>query len=433
MKKYLVIGNPIEHSLSPKLHNYWIKENNIAAVYDKKQLNEIDVEGIISEVKNGKIDGINVTVPFKKSVIPFLDKLTPLANETRSVNTIYKENENGIDVVVGDNTDVGGFKQSLEYINYKVKNKKVFILGAGGVVPSILKALEKLEAAKVYISNRTKEKAKDLESYYKISLGLETLDWGQSPDFDIIINATSLGLKNNDKIELDYNKHKPKFFGKKKLFYDVIYNPGKTNFLLKGKELGNETINGKIMFICQAQLAFKIWHNILPKIDNETIELLGGQTTSLSSISKFWSVCMIRIAVLGDIGSGKSHVAKLFGFPVFNADAEVAKLYRKSRKCYSKLKKILPNYITSFPVKKIELSKAIMANQQNLKKIIKVVHPEVRNRMNNFIKKNRNKKFIVLDIPLLMENKINKKDDILIFVDAEKKEIDKILKKKLNF
>ena len=278
MKKFLVIGNPIEHSLSPKLHNYWIKENNIDAMYDKKQLSENEIKGIITEVKNEKINGINVTVPFKKSVIPFLDELTQLAKETQSVNTIFKKDNK----IVGDNTDVAGFKQSLGYINYNVKNKKVFILGAGGVVPSILKALEKLEAAKVYISNRTKEKAKDLESYYKISLGLETLDWGQSPDFDIIINATSLGLKNDDKIELDYNKHKPKFFGKKKLFYDVIYNPDKTNFLLKGEELGNETTNGKMMFICQAQLAFKIWHNILPKIDNETIKLLGGQITSLS-------------------------------------------------------------------------------------------------------------------------------------------------------
>jgi len=284
MKKYLVIGNPIEHSLSPKLHNHWIKENNIEAVYDKKQLNESDIEGVVSEVKKGKLDGINVTVPFKKSVIPFLDELTSLADEVQSVNTIYKENQK----VIGHNTDVGGFKQSLEYINYNVKNKKVFILGAGGVVSSILKALEKLGAAKVYISNRTKEKAKELESYYKISLGLETLDWGQSPDFDIIINATSLGLKNNDKIELDYNKHKRKFFGKKKLFYDVIYNPGKTNFLLKGKELGNETTNGKMMFICQAQLAFRIWHNILPKIDNETIKLLEGQTGSFHHlVSKY--------------------------------------------------------------------------------------------------------------------------------------------------
>jgi len=141
---------------------------------------------------------------------------------------------------------------------------------------------------------------------------------------------------------------------------------------------------------------------------------------------------MIRIAVLGDIGSGKSYVAKQFGYPVFNADTEVAKLYRKSRKCYRKLKKALPNYITSFPVKKVELSKAIIDNRLNLKKIVKIIHPEVRNRMNNFIKKNRNKKFVVLDIPLLIENKLNRKNDILIFVDAKKKEIKKRLKKRHN-
>ena len=142
---------------------------------------------------------------------------------------------------------------------------------------------------------------------------------------------------------------------------------------------------------------------------------------------------MIRLAIVGDIGAGKSHVAKLFGFPVFNADDEVAKLYRKSRKCHKKLKKILPNYITSFPVKKNELSKAIIDKRENLKKIVKVVHPEVRNKMNNFIKKNKNKKYIVLDIPLLIENKINRKNDVLIFVDANKKEIYKRLKKRRNF
>ena len=141
---------------------------------------------------------------------------------------------------------------------------------------------------------------------------------------------------------------------------------------------------------------------------------------------------MIRLAVVGDIGSGKSYVANQFGYPVFNADAEVTKLYRKSKKCYHKLKKTLPDYITSFPVKKSKLSKAIIDNQYNLKKIIKIIHPEIRLRMNNFIKKNRNKKFVVLDIPLLMENKINKKNDILIFVDAKKKEINKRLKKRYN-
>ena len=141
---------------------------------------------------------------------------------------------------------------------------------------------------------------------------------------------------------------------------------------------------------------------------------------------------MIRIAVIGDIGSGKSYVAKQFSYPVFNADNEVAKLYKKSRKCYNKLKKTLPEYIVSFPIKKIEISKAIIADQRNLKKIIKIVHPEVRSSMNDFLKKNKNKKFVILDIPLLIENKINKKNDILIFVDAKKKEINKRLKKRLH-
>ena len=139
---------------------------------------------------------------------------------------------------------------------------------------------------------------------------------------------------------------------------------------------------------------------------------------------------MIRIAILGDIGSGKSYVAKQFGYPVFNADTEVAKLYRKSRKCYRKLKKALPNYITSFPVKKVELSKAIIDNRLNLKKIVKIIHPEVRSRMGNFFKKNKSKKFVILDIPLLIENKINKKNDILVFVDAKKKDIYRKLKKR---
>ena len=142
---------------------------------------------------------------------------------------------------------------------------------------------------------------------------------------------------------------------------------------------------------------------------------------------------MIRLAIVGDIGSGKSYVAKQFGYPVFNADVEVARLYRKSRNCYKKLKKILPEYIISFPIKKIEISKAIIASHYNLKKIVKIVHPEVRSSMNNFIKKNKNRKFVILDIPLLMENKINRKKDILIFVDAKKKEINKKLRKRASF
>ena len=141
---------------------------------------------------------------------------------------------------------------------------------------------------------------------------------------------------------------------------------------------------------------------------------------------------MIRLAIVGDIGSGKSYLAKQFGYPVFNADTEVEKIYRKNRKCYNKLKKILPNYIRSFPIKKSEISAAIMGGHYNLNKIIQIIHPEVRNKMNFFIRKNKRKKFIILDIPLLLENKINSKKDIIIFVEAKKKKINKKLKKRYN-
>ena len=142
---------------------------------------------------------------------------------------------------------------------------------------------------------------------------------------------------------------------------------------------------------------------------------------------------MIRIAIIGDIGSGKSHIAKLFGYPVFNADYEVGELYRRNRKCYNKLKKKLPLYIKSFPISKKNLTRAIIDNNKNLKKIIKIIHPEIRLKMLKFIKKNKNKKIIVLDIPLLIENNINKKNDILVFVEAKKSQIIKRLKKRANF
>jgi len=142
---------------------------------------------------------------------------------------------------------------------------------------------------------------------------------------------------------------------------------------------------------------------------------------------------MIRIGILGDIGSGKSFVAKKFGYPVFNADEEVSKLYFKNKKIYSKLRKKLPKYIKSFPVKKNEISEAILSQNSNLKKIVEIVHAEIRIKMNFFIKKNKNKKIIILDIPLLLENKINKKNDILVFVDSKKSEIFKRLKNRKNF
>ena len=142
---------------------------------------------------------------------------------------------------------------------------------------------------------------------------------------------------------------------------------------------------------------------------------------------------MIRIGILGDIGSGKSYVAKNFGYPVFNADYEVSKLYQKNRKVYQKLSQILPEYIHSFPIDKIQLIRAILVNNSNLQKIIKVVHKEIRNKMQSFISKNKKKKYIILDIPLLLENKINRKNDILVYVEARKTDIARNLKKRKNF
>ena len=142
---------------------------------------------------------------------------------------------------------------------------------------------------------------------------------------------------------------------------------------------------------------------------------------------------MIKIGILGDIGSGKSYIAKNFGYPVFNADLEVSKLYKNDRKIFIKLKKNLPKYIYSFPINKKEISKAILANKSNLNKIVKIVHLEVRKKMNIFLRKNKNKKIVILDIPLLLENKINKKKDILVFVESKKSDILKRLKKRNNF
>ena len=196
MKKFLVIGNPIEHSLSPLLHNYWIKNNK----------------------------------------------------------------------VIGHNTDIIGFEKSIKKFKYNPSNREVLILGAGGVVPSIIFALIKMKVTKIKISNRTKEKAEHLRKLFK---NIEIIEWGEVPNFDMIINATSLGLKKEDNISLDLSSN-----CRNKFFYDVIYNPKETNFLKTGKNLGNMTLNGKFMFIYQAHSAFKIWHGLEPEINENVIKLL---------------------------------------------------------------------------------------------------------------------------------------------------------------
>ena len=262
MKKYLVIGNPINHSLSPELHNHWIGESGLDAIYEKKKLDDNDLENLILDIRKGNINGVNVTVPFKNAIIPYLDDLTNESKKTHSVNTIHLKNKK----VIGHNTDIEGFENAIQNINFDFKKKKIFILGAGGVVPSIIYASIKMGSSEIMISNRTKRKADEVKNIFN---NIKLVNWGQIPDFDVIINATSLGLNQDDKINLDFTK-----VGKNKLFYDVIYNPSETNFLSIGKKLGNKYENGKLMFIYQAFSAFKLWHGIEPSINDDTIKLL---------------------------------------------------------------------------------------------------------------------------------------------------------------
>ena len=262
MKKFLVIGNPIEHSLSPKLHNYWIKKNNLDAIYGKLEANESDLPELCKSVKRGDLNGLNITVPFKKSVIPHLDILSRNALRTQSVNTISLNKGN----LIGDNTDIDGFELSIKRINYDVSEKSVLILGAGGVVPSIIFSLLRLRVSKILLSNRTREKANNLKEFFK---EIDVVDWGDLPDFDMIINATTLGLSKNDKFDLDFSK-----INHNKFFYDIIYAPFKTEFSEAGNAKGNISENGFYMFLFQGQQAFNIWHNVQPEINQELIEFL---------------------------------------------------------------------------------------------------------------------------------------------------------------
>ena len=262
MKKYLVIGNPINHSLSPQLHNYWLKQNEINAIYEKEKIDRNDLKNLVLRVKKSEIYGLNITVPFKNEIITFLDKLSLEAESTQSVNTIHLKNNE----LVGHNTDVDGFELAIKASKYDVSGKKVFILGAGGVVPSIIFTLKKMSASEIIVSNRTKNKADKLKKLFD---NLTIVDWGEVPYFDMIINATSLGLNDKDEINLNFSKVE-----KGKFFYDVIYNPSETNFLKKAKLMGHKIENGKKMFIYQGASAFNIWHGVYPKIDEKIEKIL---------------------------------------------------------------------------------------------------------------------------------------------------------------
>ncbi len=278
MKKYLVIGNPIEHSLSPLIHNHWMKKYRLLdSSYEKKKVEKKDLAKIVKQVRSGEISGVNITVPFKKEIIDFLDQVKGVARSCQSVNTLVKEGNK----VCGYNTDVEGFKESLgdEFID--IRDKKILILGAGGVSTSILEAFVET-AQKIYIMNRTKKKAEELKKIGDISIQLlnknkntiQVVEWGKMPEIcDIVVNTTSVGLVEDKSFDLDFTSYEKK---KNILFYDLIYNPKETIFLKNARLRGNKTLNGKMMFLYQALYSFQKWTGVTPKIDNETIKLLDN-------------------------------------------------------------------------------------------------------------------------------------------------------------
>ena len=284
MNSYFVIGNPISHSLSPLIHNYWFRKYRVDGNYEKQRLDEDDLKAFIEEMRKvSQINGVNVTVPFKRKIIPFLDELTEISQRTLSVNTIYKENGK----LIGHNTDVMAFGQTLVDLKFLREEKDIaitdqplrsLIIGAGGVTSSVICAMGKLNSNKKstsYIMNRTKKNAENLiyadmtENYPKPKV----LDWGDIPkNLDIIVNTTSVGLTKNEKLKLDFSSYNGL---KNTLFYDLIYNPKETNFLADAKKRGNKVMNGKMMFILQAKLAFYYWTKIDAEIDDELINLLN--------------------------------------------------------------------------------------------------------------------------------------------------------------
>ena len=268
-KIYCIIGNPLSHSLSPTLHNYWFKKYDINAEYKILEISENEINQTLKKVKNKEIAGINITLPYKQKVIPFLQELINDSKHTNSVNTVYLDKS---EKLVGDNTDVFGLQAGyLKEINLKeIKLKKVLVLGAGGVAPSVILALNKSNLNNISLTNRTFEKSLFLKKRFPSLKLLKWEDYHKSiKDYDIIINATSLGLKNGENFNQLFGSCKSSL-----VYIDTIYNPYETKMIKHLKNQNIKTYNGLDMFMYQGQKSFYLWHKINPEIDDELVNLL---------------------------------------------------------------------------------------------------------------------------------------------------------------
>ncbi len=269
-KSFGIIGNPIKHSLSPILHNYWFSKYGIDADYSVIEATDKDLPEIIDKIKNGKYVGINVTLPFKQKIINYIDKIVNDAELTGSVNTVLLDDDK---TVLGENTDVFGLQAAyLKEIDNSL-NKKVLIIGAGGVSPSVVLSIQKSGIKNISITNRTNEKCIFLKKKFNF---LNIIPWkdleSETNNFDIIINATSLGLKNGQDFNINFSNTK-----KEVIYIDTIYNPLETKTYKHLKDEGKRVFNGLDMFIYQGQKSFYLWNKINPEIDDELIDLLNSK------------------------------------------------------------------------------------------------------------------------------------------------------------
>ena len=269
-KKFGIIGNPIKHSLSPVLHEYWFRKYNIDADYSIIEATDKDLPKIIEKVKRGYYSGINVTLPFKQMVINHVEKVVNDAELTGSVNTVLLDNDN---TVIGENTDVYGLQAAYLKEIDNSSNKKALVIGAGGVSPSVILSIKKSGISNISITNRTNEKCIFLKKKYSF---LNIIPWehlkSEIKNFDIIINATSLGLKNGEDFNFDFCDTK-----NETIYIDTIYNPLETKTFKYLREEGRRVFNGLDMFIYQGQKSFYLWNKINPEIDNELVELLNSK------------------------------------------------------------------------------------------------------------------------------------------------------------
>ncbi len=266
-KLFAIIGSPITHSLSPVLHNYWFEKYNIEAEYSLLDVREENLKNVIQKIKNEELSGINVTLPYKKKIIPFLDRLINDAEHTSSVNTIFLNDEN---LIIGENTDVFGLQAAyLKQIN-NAKSKNALVIGAGGVSPSVIFSLAKSKFKKISIINRTHEKSLFLKKKFSF---LNVLEWKSLKQelvkFDVIVNATSLGLKGGLDFEFNFENVKSDA-----IFIDTIYNPLETKTIRYLRDNKIKAFNGLEMFIYQGQKSFYLWNKINPEIDDRLLDLL---------------------------------------------------------------------------------------------------------------------------------------------------------------